>query len=81
MPMTSDEREIKLLAESAVDRIIHDDPVSAAWRLADALGILSRMLRAQGKQNVMGIDQRTGRGFKLHTPVVAAQSGVEDENP
>ena len=38
---------------------------SAAWRIADAMQMLHKRLKAKGYKNVAGVDSPTGRGAQL----------------
>jgi hypothetical protein len=50
-------------------------PAGAAWRIADALGLLAVFMKKQGMHDVMGVDGFTGRGAKLEV-----RQGKEPEN-
>jgi len=51
------------LASEAVQKLKQNDLDSAAWRLADALGLLSDLLKRP--EAALGVGIPTGRGFRI----------------
>ena len=57
--------EIPELLRDAATCIEGKNLESAAWRIADAVQMLQRRLKAKGFKNVEGFDRPTGRGTQL----------------
>ena len=63
--MTDQVREIRGLLREAIECLEEGVPQMAAWRVADAGGLLRAVLEARGRPNISGCHEITGRGCML----------------
>lgn len=57
--------EVLWLIDQAKARIEGGEELNAAWRLADAAGLLREALPKQAGESLIGRDEPTGRGYVL----------------
>lgn len=60
--------EIAELLTAAAKQVRHGHLDSAAWRVADAAGMLVQKIAARGLEGVPGVHERTGRGAAIYPP-------------
>lgn len=60
--------EIAELLITAAKQVRRGQLDSAAWRVADAAGMLVRKISALGLEGVPGVHERTGRGAAIYPP-------------